>query len=140
MFFFALQEHTARWRVQQRLRHVPRCFNPPSTAAEQPPLPLGQRRGVVPDHGALFRRFLVEGERRRATVLRPLTIPRPFHFQLGHPHPNRSSSFPDYYSKSKSSRSPSTYSKSKSSRSPSTTRRSREAVGQEKRKKKDSLK
>jgi hypothetical protein len=71
-----MAEHSVRWRVQQKLRHVPRCYQRQDQTERV-------RSKSVPDFRRMHHEF--ENKLQEMKMFRPPTLVEPFHFHLDYP-------------------------------------------------------
>ncbi|KAI6189785.1 hypothetical protein M3Y97_00046200 [Aphelenchoides bicaudatus] len=71
-----MAEHSIRWKVQQKLRHVPKCFQRQDQTDRV-------RSKSVPDFRRMHRDF--EAKLDDLKLFRPPTLIEPFHFHLDYP-------------------------------------------------------
>lgn len=71
-----MADHSIRWKVQQKVRHVPKCFIPKEI------LPRIRSKSV-PDFRRLHRDFELKLDNLRQT--KPITLPEPFQFNEDYP-------------------------------------------------------
>lgn len=71
-----MQEHSIRWRVQQKLRHVPKCFKRLDETERL-------RSKSVPDFRRMHREF--DEKLQDLKMFRPPTLLEPFHFHDDYP-------------------------------------------------------
>uniref|UniRef100_A0A915D8R2 Uncharacterized protein n=1 Tax=Ditylenchus dipsaci TaxID=166011 RepID=A0A915D8R2_9BILA len=70
-----LTEHSIRWHIRNRIRHIPRCFQPPHSL-------IKEHSKSVPDFEKLQSEFR---DKLSRTDVRPSTVVKPFSFDTNHP-------------------------------------------------------